>query len=47
MKPEKKGDASQELEQDMTILDDLESELSEPLDEEFLEINSGRMKSSR
>ena len=45
--PEKKKNASQDLEQDMTIVDDLESKLSEPPEEMSLETNSGSMESSR
>ena len=45
--PQKEGNASQDLEQDMTIFDDLESELSEPPEEMSLETNSGSIESSR
>ncbi len=45
--PEKEENASQDLEQDVTIFDDLESELSEPPEEESLETNSGSIESSR
>ena len=45
--PEKEGNTSQDLEQDMTIIDDLESELSEPPEEMFFETNSGSIESSR
>ncbi len=44
---EKKGNASQDLEQYMTIFDDLESKLSGPPEEESLETNSGSIESSR
>ncbi len=45
--PERERNASQDLEQDMTIFDDLESELSEPPEEMSLETNSGSIESSR
>ena len=46
-KPEIKGDAFQELKQDMTIFDDFESELLEAPEEESLETISGNIKSPR
>ena len=45
--PEKEGNDSQDLEQDITAFDDLESELSDPPEEEPLEINSGSIEISR
>ncbi len=45
--PEKEGNDSQDLEQDLTALDDLESELSDPPEKEPLEINSGSIETSR
>ncbi len=45
--PEKGGNDSQDLEQDITAFDDLESELSDPPEEEPLEINSGSIEISR
>ncbi len=43
----KEGNDSQDLEQDLTALDDLESELSDPPEEQPLEINSGSTETSR
>ena len=45
--PEKERNDSQDLEQDLTALDDLESELSDPPEEEPLVINSGSTETSR
>ena len=45
--PEKGGNGSQDLEQDLTTFDDLESELSEPPIEESSKTNSGSIESSR
>ncbi len=45
--PEKEGNDSQDLEQDLTALDDLESELSDPPEKKPLEINSGSTETSR
>ncbi len=45
--PEKGENGSQDLEQDLTTFDDLESELLEPPIEESSETNSGSIESSR
>ena len=45
--PEKERNASQDLEQDMTIFVNRESELSKQPEEESLESNCGRIESSR
>ena len=42
---EKEKNASHDLEQDMTIFEDFERELSEPLEEECLETKSGSIES--
>ncbi len=45
--PKEEGNDSQDLEQDLTALDDLESELSDLPEEEPLEINSDSKETSR
>lgn len=45
--PEKEENGSQNLEQDITASDNLESEPSDPPEEELLEINFGRIEISR